>query len=70
MNTYPEALWWAVVTITTVGYGDYSPVTIEGRLVALTMMIGGMVSSVSSPAPWPAGSSDASRPTSRPTGRP
>ncbi|MDY7088530.1 MAG: ion channel [Actinomycetota bacterium] len=42
ISTYPEALWWAVVTITTVGYGDYSPVTVEGRLVALTMMIGGI----------------------------
>ncbi|MCO8277657.1 potassium channel family protein [Actinoplanes sp. TRM 88003] len=42
INTYPEALWWAIVTITTVGYGDYSPVTVEGRLVALTMMIGGI----------------------------
>ncbi|WP_246595398.1 potassium channel family protein [Actinoplanes auranticolor] len=40
--TYPEALWWAVVTVTTVGYGDYSPVTVEGRLVALAMMIGGI----------------------------
>lgn len=40
--TYPQALWWAVVTVTTVGYGDYSPVTVEGRLVALAMMIGGI----------------------------
>lgn len=42
IRTYPEALWWAVVTITTVGYGDFSPVTPEGRLVALAMMIGGI----------------------------
>lgn len=42
IETYPQALWWAVVTITTVGYGDYSPVTMEGRLVALAMMIGGI----------------------------
>jgi voltage-gated potassium channel len=40
--TYPQALWWAVVTVTTVGYGDYAPVTVEGRLVALAMMIGGI----------------------------
>jgi voltage-gated potassium channel len=42
IETYPDALWWAVVTITTVGYGDLSPVTVEGRLVALAMMIGGI----------------------------
>jgi voltage-gated potassium channel Kch len=39
--TGPEALWWGVVTITTVGYGDFYPVTNPGRLVgALTMLIG------------------------------
>ncbi|GAB7046669.1 potassium channel family protein [Catenuloplanes indicus] len=42
IQTYPEALWWAVVTITTVGYGDFAPATAEGRLVALAMMIGGI----------------------------
>jgi voltage-gated potassium channel len=42
IHTYPDALWWAVVTITTVGYGDFSPATTEGRLVAVTMMIGGI----------------------------
>lgn len=42
IHTYPDALWWAVVTITTVGYGDFSPGTAEGRLVAVAMMIGGI----------------------------
>jgi voltage-gated potassium channel len=42
IHTYPDALWWAVVTITTVGYGDFSPATAEGRLVAVAMMIGGI----------------------------
>ncbi|WP_127508396.1 potassium channel family protein [Actinoplanes solisilvae] len=42
IQSYPQALWWAVVTITTVGYGDFSPVTAEGRLVAVAMMIGGI----------------------------
>jgi voltage-gated potassium channel len=42
IETFPEALWWAVVTVTTVGYGDYFPVTLEGRLVALAMMVGGI----------------------------
>ncbi len=42
ITDYPEALWWAVVTITTVGYGDHYPVTTEGRFVALGLMIGGI----------------------------
>ena len=40
--TYPQALWWAVVTITTVGYGDLYPTTLSGRFVALALMIGGI----------------------------
>lgn len=42
IQSYPQALWWAVVTITTVGYGDFYPATLEGRLVALAMMVGGI----------------------------
>lgn len=37
-----DALWWAVVTITTVGYGDKFPVTTEGRLVAVGLMVAGV----------------------------
>ena len=37
-----DALWWAWVTITTVGYGDYSPVTSGGRLVAAVLMFVGV----------------------------
>lgn len=37
-----DALWWAVVTITTVGYGDVSPATIEGRLAAAVLMVLGI----------------------------
>ena len=37
-----DALWWAFVTITTVGYGDYYPVTAAGRVVAAILMIGGI----------------------------
>lgn len=33
-----DALWWAVVTATTVGYGDAYPVTTPGRLVAVVLM--------------------------------
>jgi voltage-gated potassium channel len=37
-----DALWWSVVTITTVGYGDYYPVTFLGRMVAVGLMLGGI----------------------------
>lgn len=37
-----DALWWAVVTIATVGYGDYYPVTLIGRLIAIFMMLSGI----------------------------
>ncbi|MBU8861651.1 MULTISPECIES: potassium channel family protein [unclassified Micromonospora] len=40
--SFADALWWAVVTITTVGYGDLFPVTTAGRLVALGLMVGGI----------------------------
>lgn len=42
IQSYPDALWWGVVTITTVGYGDLYPTTIAGRLVATSLMIGGI----------------------------
>lgn len=37
-----DALWWGVVTLTTVGYGDISPVTGEGRLAATVLMVLGI----------------------------
>lgn len=37
-----DALWWAAVTVTTVGYGDKYPVTGQGRLVAVGLMITGI----------------------------
>jgi len=39
---YGDAVWWALTTITTVGYGDEYPVTPEGRLVAVLLMISGI----------------------------
>lgn len=42
ITTGGDALWWAVVTITTVGYGDYFPVTMGGRLVAVFVMLTGV----------------------------
>ena len=37
-----DALWWAYVTITTVGYGDRFPVTPEGRLIGGALMTAGV----------------------------
>ncbi|MFC8190121.1 potassium channel family protein [Cellulomonas sp. NPDC057328] len=37
-----DGLWWALTTMTTVGYGDRYPVTTTGRFVAVALMIGGV----------------------------
>jgi voltage-gated potassium channel len=42
ITTGSDALWWAIVTITTVGYGDYFPVTGAGRLVGVFVMVAGV----------------------------
>lgn len=36
-------IWWATVTLTTVGYGDVTPVTVAGRIVGVVIMLGGVV---------------------------
>lgn len=41
-TSIPQAMWWCVVTITTVGYGDMYPVTVAGRLVATVTMFCGL----------------------------
>ena len=38
IHTLGESLWWSVVTVTTVGYGDYVPVTAAGRITACFIM--------------------------------
>jgi voltage-gated potassium channel len=40
--TFGDALWWAMTTITTVGYGDMFPVTPIGRMVAAALMMSGI----------------------------
>ncbi|MCL2516052.1 MAG: potassium channel family protein [Microbacteriaceae bacterium] len=42
IKTIGDALWWAIVTITTVGYGDVHPVTLVGKLVGVCVMLGGI----------------------------
>lgn len=42
LNTIGDGFWWALVTITTVGFGDIAPVTDLGRVVGGVLMIGGM----------------------------
>ena len=38
IHTLGESLWWSLVTVTTVGYGDYTPVTVYGRVTACFIM--------------------------------
>lgn len=41
-QSYGDALWWAIVTVTTVGYGDFVPKTLPGRAVAVLLMVFGI----------------------------
>jgi len=42
-NSIPNTMWWAFVTITTVGYGDLSPVTVLGRTMGVFCMFSGII---------------------------
>ncbi len=42
ITNFGDALWWSIVTVTTVGYGDLTPVTLTGRIVATVMMLVGI----------------------------
>ena len=41
-RSFPDALWWAIVTVTTVGFGDISPVSLGGRLIGAVLMVFGI----------------------------
>jgi voltage-gated potassium channel len=40
--TLGDAAWWTATTVTTVGYGDKYPTTVEGRLIAVSLMVLGL----------------------------
>lgn len=42
IETFPDALWWSIVTMSTVGYGEYYPVTTNGRIIAAGVMVVGI----------------------------
>jgi voltage-gated potassium channel len=42
INSFGDGLWWAMETITTVGYGDHHPTTVSGRFVAGALMVIGV----------------------------
>lgn len=41
IKSFGDSTWWAFVTVTTVGYGDFTPVTVGGRVVAVLIMFTG-----------------------------
>lgn len=44
IDSYGDAVWWAFTTVTTVGYGDFTPVTVTGRTIAVMIMFTGAAS--------------------------
>lgn len=42
IQTFGNGMWWVMETVSTVGYGDYYPVTVPGRVVAVVLFINGV----------------------------
>jgi voltage-gated potassium channel len=42
-RTIPDGMWWAMTTVTTVGYGDMVPMTVIGKIIASITMLSGFV---------------------------
>ena len=42
ITNFGDGIWWAIVTITTVGYGEYFPLTLVGRAIAVFVMLSGI----------------------------
>lgn len=42
ITSFGDAVWWAISTVTTIGYGDLYPITVTGRVIAVLLMIGGI----------------------------
>jgi voltage-gated potassium channel len=42
ITTFGDAAWWTLTTMSTVGYGDRFPTTVEGRLIAVGLMVAGI----------------------------
>jgi voltage-gated potassium channel len=41
-HSFWDGIWWAVVTVTTVGYGDLFPTTVPGRIIGIVLMMAGI----------------------------
>ena len=43
-SSYGNSMWWVILTMTTVGYGDFYPVTVAGRVIGFICCINGICS--------------------------
>jgi voltage-gated potassium channel len=43
IDSWGNSVWWTIVTMATVGFGDFTPITIPGRIVAVGNMVVGVI---------------------------